>query len=230
MDELLSPTVVQIALWTWDKLFPGGRIGGHGGPGGRLRKIYHKMLSYLGVNRNIKAEWRHLHTSFGGVGLRKLLTEVVIACINLFIQHYNTPSTLGKKLTISLEALQLEVGSDRCPLLIPYCPLGLLATLCWCRSFWESLDYYKFKLELDYDVLQLPREGDVLLIDIFLRANTGQEVLLSLQRCMIKWKAMFLSDLIASNGRQIERRFLSVLTSKDGSISSLGFAMEHPSP
>ena len=120
----------------------------------------------------------------------------MIARINLFIQHYNTPSTLGKKLTISLEALQLEVGSDRCPLLIPYCPLGPLATSCWCRSFWESLDHYKFKLELDFDVLQLPREVDVLLIDIFLRANTGQDVLLSLQRCRIKWKAMFLSDLI----------------------------------
>jgi len=103
--------------------------------GGRLRTIYRNMLSYLGVNKNIMAEWRHLHTSFGGVGLRKLLTEVVIARINLFIQHYNTPSTLGAKLTISLEALQLEVGSDRCPLLIPYFPLGPIATSCWCRSF-----------------------------------------------------------------------------------------------
>ena len=154
----------------------------------------------------------------------------MIARINLFIQHYNTPSTLGKKLTILLEALQLEVGSDRCPLLIPYYPLGPLATVCWCRLFWESLDHYNFILELDYEVLQPPREGDSLLIDIFLWANTGQEVLLSLQRCRIKWKAMFLSDLIASNGRQIERRFLSVPTPKDGSISSLGFATEHPSP
>ena len=79
-------------------------------------------------------------------------------------------------------------------------------------------------------VMQLPREGYVLLIDIFLRAHTGQEVLLSLQRCIIKWKAMFLSDLITSNARQIERWFLSVPTAKDGSISSLGFATEHPSP
>ena len=154
-------------------------------PKGRLRAIYHTMLSFLGVNKTIKAEWRHLHTSFGGIGLRKLLIEVVIARINLFVQHYNTPSTLGAKLSISLEALQLEVGSDRCPLLIPYRPLGPLATSCWCRSFWESLDHYDFKLALDYDVMKLPREGDQLLIDIFLRTPMSQDLILSLQRCRI---------------------------------------------
>ena len=31
-----------------------------------LRKVYRKMLSYIGVNRNIKAGWRHHHPTFGG--------------------------------------------------------------------------------------------------------------------------------------------------------------------
>ena len=72
---------------------------------GPLRKLYYKMLPFLGVNRHIKAQWRHLHSTFGGVGLRKILTEVVIARINMFLQHYRTPSTLGTKLQMSLEAL-----------------------------------------------------------------------------------------------------------------------------
>ena len=74
---------------------PVAELKGMEATGDRLRTIYRNMLSYLGVNKNIMAEWRHLYTSFGGIGLRKLLTEVVIARINLFIQHYNTPSTLG---------------------------------------------------------------------------------------------------------------------------------------
>ena len=69
------------------------------------------MLPYLGINRNIKAGWRHLHTTFGGIGLRKLLSEVIISRLNLFLQHYDTPSTLGQKLNISLQAMQLEAGS-----------------------------------------------------------------------------------------------------------------------
>ena len=66
--------------------------------------------------------------------------------------------------------------------------------------------------------MKRPRKGDDLLIDIFLRATMNQDVLLSLQRCRIKWKVMFLLDLIASP------------TVKDGVILSLGFVKESPSP
>ena len=76
---------------------------------GALRRVYYKMLSFLGINKHIKFEWRHLHSSFGGIGLREMLMEVVIAQINLMLQHYHTPSTLGTKLMMSLESLQLEV-------------------------------------------------------------------------------------------------------------------------
>ena len=121
--------------------------------------------------RNIKAEWRHLPSTFGGVGLRKLLVEVVIARINLFVQHYKTPSTLGQKLTISLEALQLEVGTNVCPLLIPFQPLGLLATSCWCKSLWEGLDHYGFALDIEAEKMPLPREHDSLLSSLFVISN-----------------------------------------------------------
>ena len=42
------------------------------------------MLSYLGINKIIKAEWRHpLPSTSRGVGVHKLLVEVVIGQINL---------------------------------------------------------------------------------------------------------------------------------------------------
>ena len=73
----------------------------------------------------------------------------MIARLNIFIQHYQTPSSLGTKITISLEALQLEAGFNCCPLEMPFYPMGPLTTHCWCRSFWESLDYFGFKVEVD---------------------------------------------------------------------------------
>ena len=93
-----------------------------------LRKVYIKMLPYLEVNINIKVVWRHLHRTFGLIRPRCQLTEVAIGRINLFVQQYNTPSTLGRKLTVSLQALHLEAGTKVCPLLTTFQPPGPLKT------------------------------------------------------------------------------------------------------
>ena len=35
--------------------------------GGPLRKFHRKIVPHSVLNRNIKVEWRHLHSIFGGV-------------------------------------------------------------------------------------------------------------------------------------------------------------------
>ena len=115
------------------------------GEGGPLRKLYCKMLPYLDINQNIKSGWRHLHSSLSGIGLRKLPTEVVIGRINLYPQHYNTPSIIWTKLSISLQCLQLEAGSNYCQLLTTYRPIGPLTTPSWVRSFWKAFDHCEIK-------------------------------------------------------------------------------------
>ena len=100
-----------------------------------LRSTYRKMLPFLGVNRNIKGEVRHFLSPFEGIGLRRLLPGVVIARINLFLQHYGTPSTLGIELNMVLQNLQLKIGTNKCPLHLPYEPWGKSITPSWIRSF-----------------------------------------------------------------------------------------------
>ncbi len=46
------------------------------------RKNFH-LLSFLGVNRNVKREWRSLHCTFGGIGLYNLPVKHAIAMINM---------------------------------------------------------------------------------------------------------------------------------------------------
>jgi hypothetical protein len=96
-----------------------------------------RALPYLGVNCNIRAEWRYLHNTFGGVGLLSLSTETTIARVNLFMQHWGMPTPIGQMLQASMEALQLEIGCVGCPLNESFQPIGPLATHCWLRSFWE---------------------------------------------------------------------------------------------
>ena len=57
--------------------------------------------------------------------------------INMFVQHFEAGTTLAKKFTATLEALQIEIGCIGNPLLENYNKLGVLATACWAKSFWE---------------------------------------------------------------------------------------------
>ena len=95
-----------------------------------LQALYHRVLLRLGVNRNIKFGWRHLPSTFGGIGLRRLLPEILIAQINLCVQHYGADSNIGRCLSISLECLQLEAGTVGHPPVHPFHPLGPLTTKC----------------------------------------------------------------------------------------------------
>ena len=52
----------------------------------------------------------------------------------------------------------------------------------------------------------------------------------SLNRCRIVWHLLFLSDLVAANGRQIESKFLSAPTELHPVQSELSFAEERPTP
>jgi hypothetical protein len=65
-------------------------------------KNFH-LLSFLGVNRNVKRKWWTLHHAFGGIGLYSLPVEHTIVMINMIIQHYGAETTLAKKFLVSLK-------------------------------------------------------------------------------------------------------------------------------
>ena len=48
--------------------------------------------------------------TFGGVCLIKLVMEITSARINMFLQHYNMPTTMAVALTVTLELTQLQAG------------------------------------------------------------------------------------------------------------------------
>ncbi len=101
-------------------------------------------LSFLGVNRNVKREWRTMHRTFGGIGLFSFPVKQTIGMINMLIQHYGAGTTLAKKMSASIEALRLEIGCIGSPFVKNYEELQLLATLGWTNSLWEQLHYYSF--------------------------------------------------------------------------------------
>ena len=115
---------------------------------------------------------------------------------------------MGSKLTVSLQALQLEVGTNVCPLLTPFQPLGPLRTPCCMRSFWQCLDHYRFELEINYPTLQQPQENDVLLSSAFVTCTSDEVTLRSLQRFCITWGILFLLDMDSEYGKLLDAMYI----------------------
>jgi hypothetical protein len=62
-----------------------------------------QSLSFLGINQNVKKEWRMTHRAFGSISSFSFMVEHMIGMINVFIQHYGAETTLAKKFSASLE-------------------------------------------------------------------------------------------------------------------------------
>jgi len=170
-----------------------------------------------------------LHRAFGGIGLFSFAVEQTIGMINMLIQHYGAETTLARKITASLEALQLEIGCVGSPFAENYDELHLLATACWAKSLWERLYYYKFKIHLDYPPLPLPRKCDTLVVRLFWDAGYRGQQLQALNRCRLALKLLFLSDIATAC-----RHFINIIlvlqpTPKDKSVLSFVFPNERPS-
>ena len=165
----------------------------------------YRALPGLGMNRNIRSEWRYLHSTFGGVGLMSLSTEAIICRVNLFLQHWEMPSPIGNLLRASMELLHLEVGCTGCPLGEAYYPIGPIITHSWLRSFWEVVAEYNLQVKVNYPELDIPRSNDRTIMSIAILLGYVGDALLSINRCRIFLCAIFLSDLATANGRSLDK-------------------------
>jgi hypothetical protein len=196
---------------------------------GVLKKQNFWLLSFLGVNRNVKREWQTIHRAFGGIGLFSFAIEQTIGMINVFVQHFKAGTTLAKKFTATLEALQLEIGCIGDPLLENCDNLGVLAMACWAKSFWEQLHFYRLSIHMEYPTLNLPRCNDALIVTMLQRAGYTGDKLIALNRCHIANKMLFLSDITKVCRQYVDCNLLSPTTLWLGPRSTLWFSWELPS-
>ena len=191
-----------------------------------LQPLEFRMLPHLGVNRHIKSGWRRIHQTFGGVGLIDLPVEQFICRVNIFMQHYGTPSSLGHKLSTSIHWLQLQVGCLDCPLSLPYSTWSHLSPICWTKCFWESLQYYQVDLRLRYTSIPLQRDGDVSIMAFLLPHMTTPATMASVNRCRCYLNMILLSDIATLDGTSVASDM--IWGSKLPLQSKMRFPPEHP--
>jgi hypothetical protein len=188
------------------------------------------VLPLLGVNQNLKQVLCSLHCVFGGIGLYSQPVEHAIAMINMLIQHYGTETMLAKKFSASIEALQLEIGCIGNPLNKDYNKFHLLATHSWIKSLWEQLHFYKFTLHLEYGQLDVPQRNDALMVTMFWTAGYKGTQIISLNRCHLTDKAIFLSDLATACGRFLDLTFLVPPDFGDAMVAQSSYVLPNEWP
>ena len=110
----------------------------------------HETLNILGFASTIKKGWRKLLPTFGGVGMFDFNTEQLIERLNLLLQHYNSGSAIGNKLDHSLALLQLQLGTNVCPLDLDYDEWSKFAPVSWIKMLWRTLQVSGFEVHLKY--------------------------------------------------------------------------------
>jgi len=184
------------------------------------------ILNILGIVKNVTRQLRRIHTTFGGFGLYNLATEQLISRLNLLMQHYHTPSNLSKKLDISLKYLQLQVGTNKNPLLLNYDLWGHLAPLSWTKMLWRSIQHFQVDLHMKYEEIPYPREKDQVIMEIIISRTSSKSAVQSLNRCRVHLGALFLSDLVTADGTLLEQ--LVFESTSNGVKSKYKFPREKP--
>jgi hypothetical protein len=166
-----------------------------------------------------------IHSAFGGIGLFSFALGHTIRMINMCILHCGAETTLTKKLSASLKALQLEIGCIGNPLEETFDKLQLLATPCWIKNLWERLHYYCFKIYLDYTLQQY----DSLIVPLIWMAGYRGTQLQALNRCRLALKLIFLSDIATACGQFLDKHLLLDSILPNGKVSQFVFPNERPS-
>ena len=191
-----------------------------------LQSVEFRLLPQLGVNRHIKTGWRRLHQTFGGVGLLDLPVEQLICRINIFMQHYGTPTTLGHKLSTSLHWLQLQLGCLGSPFTLPYATWAHLSPVSWTKCFWESIQHYDVDLRVNYACLPKQRSGDVSIMSFLLPHMATPAIMAAVNRCRCHLRLLFLSDITTLDGKYINSDM--IWGSRPILQSRMRFPPEHP--
>ena len=99
--------------------------------------------------------------------------------------------------------LQLQLGTDKCLLDLSY-ERETVAPLSWVKMLWGTVQLAGVEIHLKSDVFPHPRRRDLVLMELFMETIEDQEDLLSMLRVKGGLHAMFLSDIVTSDGRFIK--------------------------
>jgi len=193
----------------------------------QLRRVWYRVLPFLGVRRNITLLWRTLPERYQGLGMPNFAV-VAFASKVFFLQcHWGFDGATADSMRWNYENFIVDVGLYGNVFSWDFSRFQFLATKdTWFHNFWELAQYLGIEVRLHDDAQVHPvREGNRSLMEVFESFGYSGHTLISL-KVMKNFKNVFhLSDITCCDGRTIDG---AVLTRERGRSAKHLFPYEKP--
>jgi hypothetical protein len=138
----------------------------------------------------------------GGLNIPNLYTSQGISRIELLQDHLGMNDMMDELLQTSIEAAKVEIGVGRNLFQLDFELYSPIATDCWIKSTWQFA--YEHNIEIKDNStrnLQLHRENDIFLMEIFANHGYKKETLWKINRCCLYLQVTTLSDITCGYGK-----------------------------
>ena len=170
-----------------------------------LKPIMQAGLNKSGISRNIPRRVVFGPTLYQGMGLLHPFHHQELEHWETILRCGNSASTTGKLIRASLEALRLELGVPGPITHWDYYALHRCATPSWIKTVWKYGWDQAIDLHDKLPQLELRRDSDVFLMEVFAQHSYEAKQLQVLNECRMFLRAVSLSDLCEAHGRNIRR-------------------------
>jgi len=175
-----------------------------------MKPLYKQLLPKIGVDGSLSKMYRHGSAKCLGLGLPDMYVEKPISKINTLLSNYQINSMVSKHLRVSIEELQLEIGTDIPFTHCSYSKFVSLATGSWVKSLWKTLSSLPLRIQFQQTCkLILQRKNDRLLMPTIIDLNCyTQQQLEAINRVWLYLHAVTLIDIFTGNVHTISSSML----------------------
>ena len=161
------------------------------------------LLPKAGICRSFPRAVVYAPLRFQGLGIPHPFAVQMTKHLDMLLRHPANRTATASFLEANVQAHQLETGTSFGIFQQVYDNTAILASDTWVKRVWRSLDAHDVHVELDSPPLALRREGDCLLMELFMDAKVDQQTLLWLNWCRMFLHAVTLSDIVTADGSKV---------------------------
>ena len=191
-----------------------------------MHSIYHRTMSRMGINRNMRRKMRMMTKKYGGLGYFNLNIDNLGDRFHFITCHWDLPTAAGQTLRHAYEIFRISVGLGGNIFERDFKHLGELAEPCWFTHTWKLCHRFSSPIEFGNEFeVPLMRERDIALIDSFIDTGIWQIADLKILNRVRRFKCVFSkSDILQPDGRTV---LPSMMDNSQGT-SNWTFPIESP--
>lgn len=156
------------------------------------------------VTRNYPRVVVYGDKSEGGLGINNLYNTGGLAKIAFLHEHLGLKDLSGEMIRTTIELHKIELGIGRNIFSLPFEQYGHLATDTWIKSIWQFA--HENSIRIDDNTthnIQLQRENDGYLMEIFSQYGFSKKELQQINRCRMHMQVTSISDIVTGDGKHI---------------------------